>query len=88
VTIWKFGWEVVQRTTISLISSVKAKDCCMLYNNLALSHAIELLLAGIVVIYATIAWKIGISLPKVVQCTTFTDEQVNVSIHSTWVYLI
>ncbi|MDF2645232.1 MAG: hypothetical protein K0Q73_1037 [Paenibacillus sp.] len=60
----------------------------MLYNNLALSHAIELLLAGIVVIYATIAWKIGISLPKVVQCTTFTDEQVNVSIHSTWVYLI
>ena len=42
----------------------------MLYNNLAFLEAIERLLAGIVVYFATIAWKTPICLPKVVQNTT------------------
>ncbi|KRE49150.1 hypothetical protein ASG85_24795 [Paenibacillus sp. Soil724D2] len=37
--------------------SGQAKDCCMSYNNLTDLEAIELLLAGIVVFFATIMWK-------------------------------
>ncbi|KQX67100.1 hypothetical protein ASD40_26990 [Paenibacillus sp. Root444D2] len=60
-----FRRQVVQCTTICFISSGQVKDCCMSYNNLSDLEAIELLLAGIVVFFATVAWKRPIFLHNV-----------------------
>jgi hypothetical protein len=64
----------------------------MLYNNLAVLEAIELLLAGIVVLFATIWWKTRICLLKVVQRTTLAWISERIFKHicgrGRWEYLL